>query len=248
MKSLTSTNIKFGLMTIPIQIYSVRDKSDSIGFSSLSECCKTTTKLKRSCGGCGKELAWRTGVKGFKIGKNEYVPLTAKEIESIDKASNGIEIIDFVTDNSINSNMLGMPYFIDSEDRVDLHSALIEVLTQKKMIAVCKFVLKQTEHIAVLKSFESNLYIQMLEKTKEFANTERVKASDDIKTLLGQLVDKNTKKKFSFANYPIEYNDKLKEMIKLKANGKDIVTTLEVKEKVKEKDTEQMLKAMLKEV
>ena len=80
MKSFSTLNISYGLLNFSVKLYPLRDKIDNINFVSLSDCCKSITKLKRICKSCAKELSWRTELKGFKLGKNNYVELSLSEL------------------------------------------------------------------------------------------------------------------------------------------------------------------------
>src|SRR3990167_5537413 len=95
MKAYATLPISFGLLNFEVKLYNLRSKEDKITFNGLSDCCRKETGLKRICKACMNELAWKTELKGYKIGKNTFVELTLSELDSLERLENGIEILYF---------------------------------------------------------------------------------------------------------------------------------------------------------
>src|ERR671915_1074327 len=94
MRALWKGAITFGLISIPVRLYSaVQEKS--LKFHLLHEPDGGRIKYKRECAKCGKEVAWDDIVKGYEYSKDHYVTFSEEEMQSLDLDS--IKAIDVVT-------------------------------------------------------------------------------------------------------------------------------------------------------
>lgn len=256
MKALTSINLSFGLLNIPIKIYPLRDnKTDNVDFVGLSNCCKHETGLKRYCKSCDNPLEWKTDLKGYKISKNNYVLLTKEELESIEKLENGIEILYFVNADEVNLSCLDVPYLLEAEQKnnfIKLYSLFNAVLSEQNKYAVCRAVVKGKEHFAIIRHESFGLVLQHIERISEI--TIKPKTFEPIKAELEQIkliVQSNTKE-FDFGNLNPIYVTKVREVIESKAQGKPIeikaVTAEEVEGNLLDTLKQMSRKAMVKEV
>ena len=229
MKALSSINLSFGLLTLPIKVYPLRNsKEDKISFSSLSNCCHKETGLQRYCKECAGKQDWRTDLKGFKVGKNNFIELTTEELNTIDDLENGIEIIKFCSVASVPYKVLDKPYLIeptDSRSVKKLYSLFNSAFAELNVCAVAKTIIKGNEHFSILRHDKEWLILQFVERTSEitaipnadFSEAER----EQIKTLIS-----NNMAEFSFDFYEPVYVTKVRQMIEAKMEGKPI----EVKE------------------
>src|SRR3990167_5145457 len=206
MKALSSISVNFGLLNMPVKVYPMRNKEDTLSFSGLSNCCHFETGLKRYCKSCVKDLSWKTELKGYKISKNTYIELNKDELESIERLDNGIEILYFSKVADIPLPLLSNPYFLEPTANYKLYFLLNSVFAELSIIAVCRAVMKGYEHFAVLRHSKKGLELQFIEKIKNF----------------------------DFSELKPIYINKVKELIQAKAEGREIkinpVETKELKE------------------
>jgi len=248
MKALSSINLFYGLLNIPIKVYPMRDsKSDSVDFVGLSDCCKTETGLKRYCKGCISQLQWKTDLKGYKIGK-EYIQITKSELETIERLENGVEVLYFTSANEISLSILDKPYLIEPTSNYKLYNLFVNLFAELNIIAVCRTVIKGNEHFSILRHNKDYLELQHIERVNDLAiNTKDVKFSADEKKQMKAVIEINLKD-FSFAELKPIYVSKVKELIEQKAQG----NTIEIREptiasELQEKNLLDTLKMMRKE-
>lgn len=248
MKALSSINLSYGLLNIPIKVYPMRDsKSDSVNFVGLSECCQTELKAKKSCSACGKETKWVSDLKGYKIGK-EYIQLTKAELETIERLENGIEILYFANANEVPLSVLDKPYLIEPTSNYKLYNLFVNLFAELNILAVCRNVIKGYEHFSVLRHNKDYLELQHIERVSDLSiSTKDIKFSADEKKQMKAVIETNLKD-FSFAELKPIYVSKVKELIEQKAQG----NTIEIREptitsELQEKNLLDTLKLMSKQ-
>ena len=82
MKSIWKGSISFGLVTIPVRLYSAVQEH-AIGFTLLHNKCHTPIFYKRWCDHCKKEVAWADVVKGLKLESGSYAILTQEKLKAL---------------------------------------------------------------------------------------------------------------------------------------------------------------------
>lgn len=226
MKSLSTLNLSFGLLNLSVKVYGMRSREDKLSFSSLSDCCKSATKLQRNCSVCGKDLAWKTDTKGFKIGKNSFVELSKTELETIGRVNNGIEILYFTKASNIPMAILDKPYFLEADDNVvanKLYSLFNEVFAEQNIYAICRTTIKGSEHFAILRHDKKGIIMQYLEKVSSLAiDMKSVEQNPNESEEFKKIIKANTKD-FNFSELKPIYTEKVKELIEAKAEGREIV-------------------------
>lgn len=247
MKALSSINLSYGLLNIPIKVYPLRDsKSDSISFSSLSDCCKKETGLKRYCKNCLMALAWKTDLKGYKIGK-EFIELSKAELETIERLDNGIEIIYFIKNASLLSALLDKPYFLEPTANFKLYSLFNSLFAQQNISAICRFVMKGNEHFGVLRHDKNGLLLQIIEKITDLTiEYKKADYSEAESKQLKEIIESNIKD-FDFSLLKNLYVEKVKRLIEAKSEGKTIDITATTTERLEEANLLDTLKAMSKQ-
>lgn len=246
MKALTSLNLSFGLLTLPLRIYPIRDSNaDNIDFVGLSNCCHSVLKAKKFCSVCSKETSWRSDLKGYKIGK-QYIELTKEELETIEKLENGIEILYFSC-GSLPLAIFDKPYFLEPTANYKLYDLLNNLFAELNLVAVCRSVVKGNEHFAVLRHDKKGLILQYIERVTDLnIEYKKVDYSKAEYLQLKQIIEQNLKE-FDFNELKNSYADKVKKLIEQKAEGKTIdITKIETKE-LQESNLLEQLKAMTKQ-
>ena len=141
MKSVWNGSISFGLVNIPIKLYSAIE-SKATGFKMLHATDKGAIHYKRFCDKEGKEVQWKDIVKGFEVAKNQYYVFDQKEFESLKpKSTNIIEVVDFVDAKQIDPIYFNNHYFVGPEgEKEKTYFLFREVLHSTAKVAVGTFV------------------------------------------------------------------------------------------------------------
>lgn len=250
MRSIWTGAIGFGLVNIPIKMYSATETS-SLNLDMLDRKDHAHIKYQRINENSGKEVAWGNIVKGYKY-KNDYVVLEEKDFEAASaKKTKTIEISDFVKEDEISSIYYETPYYLEPDKSgTRPYKLLLEALKKTKKVGVSTFVMRNKEALAILRPDGDVIVLNKIRFQQEIrdpkeltlpTNTEVKPAEMKMAiTLIDQLTGK-----FDISKYKDTYNDELLKLIKAKASGKKIKEPQMKVVHSKTKDLMDQLKASL---
>jgi DNA end-binding protein Ku len=249
MRPIWTGAIGFGLVNIPVKLFSATQGSE-LDLDMLDKKDLANIRFKRVNEKTGKEVAWGNIVKGFMI-SDKYVVLDDKDFESANAVKTKvIEISDFVNEVEINSIYYENPYYLVPEKSgVRAYALLKEALLKTGKAGVSTFVLRNKEHLAILRATADVLILNQLRFHEEIRNPKELEiAASTVKpaelkmaiSLINQLTAK-----FNISSYKDTYTQQLLKLIKAKAKGaKPAATHMKVVHS-KAKDLMGQLKASL---
>lgn len=251
MRPIWTGAIGFGLVNIPVKLYSATETS-SLDLDMLDKKDHSNIHFKRVNAKTGREVAWENIVKGFKMPNDDYVVLSEKDFEMASaKKSKTIEITDFVKEEEIESLYYETPYYLEPDKSGTRAYALLrEALQKTKKVGVATFVMRSKESLAILRANENVIVLNRIRFEEEIRDTSALKlpAKSSIKAselkMAVSLIEQLSAK-FDISQYKDTYSAQLMKLIKAKAKG---VKTKEPKLKVvysKTKDLMDQLKASL---
>ncbi|MFS8082378.1 MAG: Ku protein [Ginsengibacter sp.] len=250
MRPLWTGAIGFGLVNIPVKIYSATESS-SLNLDMLDKKDHAHIKYQRVNENSGKEVAWGNIVKGYKI-NNDYVVLDEKDFEAASaKKTKTIEISDFVKEDEISSLYYETPYYLEPDKSgTRPYKLLLEALKKTKKVGVATFVMRNKEALAILRPDGDVIVLNKIRFEEEIrdpkeltlpSNTEVKPAEMKMAiTLIDQLTGK-----FDISKYKDTYNDELLKLIKAKSSGKKTKVPAMKVVHSKTKDLMDQLKASL---
>ena len=250
MRPLWTGAIGFGLVNIPVKIYSATESS-SLNLDMLDKKDHAHIKYQRINENSGKEVPWGNIVKGYKY-NNDYVVLDEKDFEAASaKKTKTIEISDFVKEDEISSLYYETPYYLEPDKSgTRPYKLLLEALKKTKKVGVATFVMRNKEALAILRPDGDVIVLNKIRFEEEIRDSKdlTLPTNTEVKpaemkmavTLIDQLTGK-----FDISKYKDTYNDELLKLIKAKASGKKTkAPTMKVVHS-KTKDLMDQLKASL---
>ena len=259
-RAIWKGSISFGLVNIPIQVFSATQKEDYTSFSQL--CDKGhKIKYKKWCPVEEREVPWSEIKKGYEITKNNYVVLEKEEIENIKlKTTNTVEVKEFIKSEEFDPIFIEKNYYVGPdpgkkkvEAAAKAYSLLVKILNETNKVAIGKVVLREKEHLVGLRAYQRGLvmhqlkYLDEIRPMDEIGNLDSLQKVDSKEISLGKtLVENLTTEKFDPGQYSDSYAKELEKLIEAKSKGLN-VTIKEEEEKVEETtDILEALKASLK--
>jgi DNA end-binding protein Ku len=224
MRSIWTGSIGFGLVNIPIKMYSAVEES-TLSLDMLDKKDHSNIKYKRVNENTGKEVAWENIVKGYLI-DDKYVVLEKTDFERAwPEKTKHIEITQFVDEREIDSTYFEQPYYLEPEKNgVRAYTLLREALQKTGKVGIGLFVMHNREHVAVIKPLGDALvlnrirFVQEIRSPKEL-NLPTVKPKPAELKMAISLIDQLTDH-FDPKRYKDEYTDRLLKVIKAKSKGK----------------------------
>jgi DNA end-binding protein Ku len=228
MRAIWSGAIGFGLVNIPVKMFSATDDS-RIELHMLDKHDNAPIRYQRVNEETGEEVAWGDIVKGYKIG-SKYVVLEEEDFEAAaPKKSQVVEIEEFVEEGEIDSTFYEAPFYLAPDKGGEKPYALLrEALTETGKVAIGTYVMRGKEHLCMLKAEDDVIVLNRLRFAEEIRDTAELDlpAGNNIKTnelkIAKALIDQLTAKKFSIRKYKDTYDASLMKVIKAKAKGKHV--------------------------
>jgi DNA end-binding protein Ku len=251
MRSLWKGSIGFGLVNIPVSLYSATEESN-LSFVSLDKQSKGRIRYKKVSEASGKEVKADDIIKAFPIG-GQYVMLEDEDFEkAIPTKKDHIDIVQFVVEKEIDALYYEKPYYLAPEKGGDRAYVLLrEALKKEGKGALGLFVFHNREWVCLLKPSGNVLVLHRLRFAEEVRSTESLPVptlsmkADELKmatTLIGQLT-----KPFKPEAFKDEYSAKLLQVIEAKAQGKSAkFKPMKVVHSTQTEDLMAKLKASLK--
>ena len=250
MKPIWTGSISFGLINIPVKLFSAIQES-SLDLDMLDSKDHSNIKFKRVNESSGKEVAYEDIVKGYKLG-DSYVILEDADFEAAGaEKTKTIEILNFAEEKEIDSIYYEQPYFLEPDKSASKAYALLrDSLQASGKVGVTTFVLRNKEGLAILKPYENVIVLNRIRFTQEIRETTDLKLPQLSKTktkemdMADKLIEQLTEK-FDIAKYKDTYSAKLLKIIEDKSKGKKkTVPKLQIVHKQSD-DLMSMLKASL---
>lgn len=226
MRALWSGSISFGLVNIPVRLYSGVNPHEGIDLDMLHKDDHAPIRYARICRQDGEEIPWNDIVKGYEYREGDYVVLTKKDLDKLDlERTETIDIQHFVDEDEIDSRYYEHPYYLEPVKGGEKAFALLRAaLQQSGKLALTKFVLRQREHLGVIKPVGKALVLTQMrfptdlrEATDLKLPADSIITSDETKVAL-KFVTQETKH-FIPEDYHDTFTDELEDMIEAKIKG-----------------------------
>ena len=225
MRPIWTGAIGFGLVNIPVKIYSATHTS-RLDLDILDKKDHSNINFIRVNEKTGKEVVWANIVKGYKLPNDEYVILTDKDFDRASaKKSKTIEITDFVKEEEIESVFYETPYYLEPDKSgARAYALLREALLKTKRVGVSTFVLRNKESLAVLKATEKVIILNRIRFAEEIRNTTELAlpARSEVKATelkMAVALIEQLSGKFNIKQYKNTYSSELLKLIKAKSKG-----------------------------
>lgn len=229
MRALWNGSISFGLVSIPVRLYSGSNPRQGIDLDMLHKDDHSPIRFSRVCRKDGEEVPWDDIVKGYEYREGDYIVLTPKDLEALEpKKTSTIDILQFVEEEDIDIRYFEKPYYLESDKGGDkAYSLLRAALKKSGKLALARFVMHEKEHIAVIKPVGRALVLNQMRYPSDLREPGELHLPTDSE-LTEKEVDmalklvKQETKPFIAEDLRDTYTDELEELIKDKAKGKKI--------------------------
>lgn len=227
MRPIWNGTISFGLVSIPVRMYSGSNNRQGIDLAMLHKKDHAPIRYARICRKDGEEIPWDDIVKGYEYKEGDYIVLTQKELDELDaEKTQTIDILQFVDEPDIDIRYFEKPYYLEVVKGGEKAYALLRAALQKShKLALAKFVMHEHEHIAVIKPVGRALVLNQMRYPTDLREPGELHLPSD-KDLTEKEIDmalklvKQETRPFIPEDLHDTYTDELEEIIKEKAKGK----------------------------
>jgi len=253
MRAIWSGAISFGLVNIPVKLFTCVEAEEGLDLHMLSKKDLAPIRYARISTATNKEVEWKDIVKGFEVEKGKFVVITDEDFKKASpEKTRTIDIVQFVDETEIDPIYYEKPYYlVPDKGAAKSYALLLKALEKVKKVAIANCVIRNREHIFSLKPLEGQVllleqlrYADEIKEIPEIKETAHVKITPAEINLAVKLIDQLTEK-FEPAKYKDTYIKALKKLVAAKASGKKIVVAASEKKPAAVKDLMTVLKQSL---
>jgi DNA end-binding protein Ku len=228
-RSIASGNISFGLVSIPVKLYSATQPSAGISFNLLH--AKDGGRLKQQyvCSKDGEKVDRDEIVKGYEFAKDRYVTFSPEELKALEEsASQAIEIIEFVPIEKVDPIYFDKAYYLGPDKGADkAYRLLSETLRRSGKAALARYSARGKQYLVLIRPFDSRLVMQQLLYPDEVRPFSEVPLGEaEIKEpevqLALKLVEQTASDEFHPEAYRDEVRQRVREAVERKVAGQEI--------------------------
>jgi len=228
-RSIGSLTLSFGLVAIPVKLYTATQSGSAISFNLLHKDCGSRLKQQYVCLKHGSVVERDDMVKGYEFAKDQYVSFTSEEIKALEEAgTHAVEISEFVPIESIDPVYFDKTYYLaPDKGAAKPYGLLTEALKEAQRCAVGRWATRGKAYMVILRPVDNVLTMQQLHFAADVRPaTELEVPKPDVKPaelkLARQLIDQQTAQAFDPAAYKDELRARLQAEIQKKVEGQEI--------------------------
>ena len=256
-RSIGSGTISFGLVAIPVKLYSSGSSSKGIRFNMMHEECGSRVKYRYFCPTCEEHVERGDLVKGYEFAKGQYVLFTAEELKSVEpEATNAIEITEFVPISEVDPVFFEKTYYLGPDKGgAKPYRLLSEAMRETGRAALARYQARGKDYLVLLRPFDEGLAMQQLRYTDEIRGFDQVPLGKTPKTevqpaeleLALKIIEQISSDEFQPEEYEDEQRQRVQALIDAKVEGEEIVAPAEAAPQAQVVDLMAALKASLGE-
>ncbi len=232
-RAISSGTISFGLVSIPIKLYTAAS-SGGIAFNFLHNRCGSRIKQQQLCPVCEEVVQRSDLVRGYEFAKNQYVRFEDDEIKTLEEeTSKVIELEEFVPLEKVDPVYFEKTYYLGPDKGGEkAYRLLADAMTESNRVGLAKYVMRGKEGLVLIRAVQGGLMLHTMyyaDEVRDFDDIDRgqtVKLKDGELELATRLIDELVRKEFHPENYHDEYKARVLRLVEQKVEGKE-VTALE---------------------
>ena len=220
--------LKLSLVSCPISLFPATSEREKVSFHQINKKTGNRIKYRKVDTETGDEVESTDIIKGYEVGKGQYIEINPEELEAIAiESKRTIEIDEFVPKEQIDEVYLNSPYYIVPDGQVGAQAFAVirEAINKKGMVAIGKVVFTSREHMIALEARGKGLmgvtlrYPYEIRKEDDyFSDIPEEKIPNDMLELATHIVDSKTGD-FEPAKFADQYEDAVRELLKKKQEG-----------------------------
>ncbi|HEX2582827.1 MAG TPA: Ku protein [Chlamydiales bacterium] len=232
MHAVWKGSISFGLVNIPINMYSASE-SRELKFKLLHKKDLSEVGYSRICKREEREIPWKEVVKGYEI-DGRYIVMTEEDFQKASlKTTRSIEILDFTDEHQVDTIYYDAPYFLEPQkEAAKAYALLFEALKRSRKVAVGRFVFHNHEHLGIIRIYKDLLLLHTLRYQANLKDFREVKPPKAKISKVELQIALELIEKLSSPFHPEKYKDTYIQAIKARMKKKGRGEKIRAKERV----------------
>ena len=251
-RPFASGSIAFGLVSIPVKLYSATEATERISFNMIHTECGSRIQQQLFCPKDERTISREETSKGYEFAKGQYVLFTEEELKAMEeKATQTIEISEFLPREAIDPIYFQKANYMSPDKGGDRAYALLaKALEETGRWALAKYAARGKQYLVVIRPLGKGLVMQQLFYPNEIRALDELDLGDAVikdneLKMAVQLAEMGAADEFHPENYRDEVSDRVRAMIQQKIEGEEITTDLVEQPKAQVIDLMEALKRSL---
>ena len=228
-RSIASLTVSFGLVSIPVKLFSATEASRAISFNLLHKTCGSRLKQQYFCVKEEVPVAREDMAKGYEFAKDQYVMFSAEELKALEEAgTHTADITEFVPIDSIDPVYFDKAYYLaPDKGGAKPYALLARALRDTKRCALGRWAARGKQYIVMIRPVEDGLVMQQLLYAGEVRSIKdieipKTEVRDAELKLAQQLIEQQAADKFDPSSYTDEVRTRVEAAVQKKVEGQEI--------------------------
>src|SRR3954470_5992629 len=228
-RSIASLTVSFGLVSIPVRLFSATEASRAISFNLLHKACGSRVKQQYFCVKEEVPVSREEMAKGYEFQKDQYVMFSSEELKALEEAgTHTAEITEFVPMDSIDPVYFDKAYYLGPDKGgAKPYALLARALRDTKRCALGRWAARGKQYIVMIRPVEDGLVMQQLLYAGEVRSIKDIEipqteVKDAELKLAQQLIEQQATDKFDPSAYKDEVRDRIEAAVQKKVEGQEI--------------------------
>jgi DNA end-binding protein Ku len=254
-RAIGTANISFGLVSVPVKLFSAADYSAGVSFNWIHKGCGSRLKQQYICARDGTKVERDDMVKGYEFAKERYVTFTSEELKALEERGDGsIEIVEFVPADKIDRVYIDKPYYLGPDKGGDrAYRLLAEAMRTTGLSALGRYASRGKQYLVLLSPMRNGIVLEQLHYAHEVRTMDEVpipsgEVKDQELKLAVNLIEQLKSDDFRPDQYKDDVRERVLELIQRKVEGEDITEAVAEEPKTQIIDLMEALKASLARV
>jgi DNA end-binding protein Ku len=231
-RSIGTGTISFGLVSIPIKLFTTSESGTGISFNLMHEKCKSRLKQQYVCPRDGETVERSAMVKGYEYSKDQYVVFTEEELKALEEqASKSIAITEFVPLEKVDPLYFEKAYYLGPDKGAEKSYRLLSrAMRETGRCALAKYAARGKQYLVLLRPLEDGVVMQELKYPDEVKAFSEIPVGEgDVKDaelkLAKQLIDQIANDAFEPGKYKDDVKERILAQIQRKVQGEAVVAS-----------------------
>jgi len=233
-RAIATGQIAFGLVSIPVKLFSAAESSEKVSFNMLHGECGSRIQQKLFCPKDERNIERTEVVKGYEFSKGQYVLFNEEELKALEeKSTQQIDITEFVKSDLIDPIYFDKPYYLGPDKGGSrAYTLLARALEETGRWAVAKYAARGKGYLVVIRPLGNGLVMQQLYYPNEIRSIDEIDLGDgeikesELKMAI-QLAEMSASDEFHPENYRDEVRERVRGLIEKKIEGQEITEMAE---------------------
>jgi DNA end-binding protein Ku len=229
-RSIASAFVSFGLVNIPVRLYTANQTSESVSFHMLHKKCSTRLKQQYICPKENVVVDREDVVKGYEYSKDQYVLFSPEELKAVEEeATKTIAITEFVPQAKVDTIYFDKAYYLGPDKGGErAYRLLTEALKKSGLTGLASYAARGKAYLVLIRAVEKGLVMQQLRYVDEVRPIsevplpERVDVKEAELKLALQLIQQGSTDAFHPENFTDVVRERMLEIIQKKVEGQEV--------------------------